>query len=326
MSQEHSAPGQEPLQHTRRPIAEPGHRYSPRHIRSRPVAVAHPAVTAVPTRNTNQAGLKPKLIDSIQPARKPKTVQALKPAMPRQHRSRVLKRHFIENATQFSVKNKQQRTIQAKAFVFGGIATMAIIGGVLAVSGLGFYKSSDNSNAKVATLGASTDLGGAPDESPITIGAMNDYTVPADKPRLLRIPRLQLVTRVLAVDTNIKDLPIAPTNIFDTGWLKSSTNPGEIGGALLIGSVVGPTKAGIFARLIDLVPGDELQIERGDGSTQKFKVVKSQSYAANGVDMTAATKSAVAGKPGLNLLTATGRFNVKTNQFENSTVVFAVQD
>jgi hypothetical protein len=252
--------------------------------------------------------------------------QKLKPAMPRQHRSKVLKRQFIEHAAQHGKQTKQQRKLQIRAFVYGGAVSLVAAGAVLLISGMHTPGSQPPVEYKVATLGVSTDRNATPDETPITTGAMLDYKVPDSQPRLLRIPKLQIVSRVLSVGTNINKEPLTPTNIFDAGWLNTTPIPGDAGAALMIGAVAGPTKAGIFANIINLGVGDEIQVESGDGKVHTFKVAKSQSYPADKVDLAAATKSAVAGRPGLNLLTATGRFNVKDNRFEPRTVIFAVKN
>jgi hypothetical protein len=69
--------------------------------------------------------------------------------------------------------------------------------------------------------------------------------------------------------------------------------------------------------------GDDITIERGDGKSYVYKVIRSQKYDSNKVDMAMVRSAAIAGKPSLNILTYTGRFNVRTNQYEQRTVIFA---
>lgn len=70
---------------------------------------------------------------------------------------------------------------------------------------------------------------------------------------------------------------------------------------------------------------DVIKIERGDGQIFTYKVTGSQVYDNDKVDMAKVMTTSVPGKPGLNLVTCTGRFNVRTNTYEQRVVVFAVQ-
>lgn len=313
-----------------RPPAEPGHRYQPRRVQA---AVSRPVISPAPHRPQPLAAkaspdkTHPKVIDSlVAPAKQKRSAQTLKPALPRQHRSHVLKRQFVDRAAQHSKQAKQQQKLQLKAFVFGGVAALSLAGVLLLAANfnkLPFRQATP----QTATLGVADERAAENDiESPILTGAMRQYKVPAAEPKAIRIPKLQIVARVLKVKSNINGDPLTPANIFDTGWLETSAKPGEPDAALITGAVAGPTKAGIFANLGTLAVGDTIVIERGDGSFKTFKVAKSESYPADKVDINAARKSAVAGRPGLNLLTASGKFNVKTNRYEPRTVIFAVQD
>ena len=151
------------------------------------------------------------------------------------------------------------------------------------------------------------------------------YTVPLLQPKLLTIPKLDISARVrkLGVDSH-NELQV-PNNIYDTGWYEESAKPGDAGGAILIdGHVSGATKQGIFYSLKTLGIGDGIEVERGDGTKYRFKVVKLQYYDVDKVDMIAAITSAVPGKPGLNLITCAGQYNTSAGRYDQRLIVFAV--
>jgi LPXTG-site transpeptidase (sortase) family protein len=117
----------------------------------------------------------------------------------------------------------------------------------------------------------------------------------------------------------------APNNVFDAGWYTGSAKPGQPGAMLIDGHVSSWTAHGIFYNLKKLQPGDKLQIQRGDGTTFTYKVVKSRVYDAAQVDMKAALSPVTTGKPGLNLITCDGSVIKGTSEFDKRLVVFTEQ-
>ena len=81
----------------------------------------------------------------------------------------------------------------------------------------------------------------------------------------------------------------------------------------------------MFYGLKNLVPGDTIQVERYDGGLFTYKVVKTQVYPANKVDMSAAMTPVNPAKPGLNLISCTGDVIPNTSEFNERIIVFAEQ-
>lgn len=244
---------------------------------------------------------------------------ALKPAVPRQKRSLVLRRQIRDHAAMHSRKNRGQKQRFLLAFGFGGLVTGFVLLGAFLVYGRNLSQRQEVLSAKTARVQS-----GGPSESAVSREDVDTYAVPGNQPRVLRIPRLEVRARVYPVQTSMNGEPLAASNIYDVGWLGSGVVPGEPGAALFNGSTAGPTKNGVFAWLANLAVGDEVRVHRGDGAELTFTVVSSKSYDSDKVDMKTATQSAIAGKPGLNLLTDTGRFNVRTNAFEQRLLVRTV--
>lgn len=165
---------------------------------------------------------------------------------------------------------------------------------------------------------------GSGDETPSDSDTVNNYRVAPELPRVLSISKLNIRARVKSVTTDNKGQIGAPASIFDTGWYDMSAKPGETGAMFIDGHVHGPTKPGVFAELKKLVKGDKLEIERGDGKTFRYSVVKSQIYKADQVDLAAALSPATPGKQALNLMTCAGKFN--GSDYQDRLVVFAVAE
>jgi len=207
-------------------------------------------------------------------------------------------------------------------FTLSGLALIAFIAGVsIGVTNLWF---NNQTKTHVAALSqkATTDV---PSEGKPSATDLANYTVAPDLPRLLIIPKINVKSRVTQLGVKADDSLMAPDNIYDTGWYTGSAKPGQSGAVVIDGHVHGPTKPGVFTDLKDLLPGDKIQIERGDHKIINYLVVKAKTYDVGSVDMAAVMTSVSAGKNGLNLITCTGSIDVAAASYNQRLVVFAVQ-
>lgn len=211
--------------------------------------------------------------------------------------------------------------------VLTGIAVLLILGGAfIAWNGL---RTNRNVEAQVKQLSErgddnnNTTSNEVPSET--KPGGTSSYRVAPTLPRALRIPKLGVDARVVRLGIKVNNELAAPHNIFDTGWYDGSAKPGEAGAMLIDGHASGPSKHGVFYALKTLKPGDMIEVERGDGKVFKYKVVSSKAYPADKVDMAAALTPITPGKPGLNLITCTGKVAASRTTFEDRLLVFAEQ-
>ncbi|HUD08021.1 MAG TPA: class F sortase [Candidatus Saccharimonadales bacterium] len=154
-------------------------------------------------------------------------------------------------------------------------------------------------------------------------GTLADYTVEPNYPRYIIIPKLSVDARVLSVSVNSKGALETPSNVYDTAWYDESAQPGQQGAMLIDGHVSSWTAHGIFYGIKNLIPGDIIKIQRGDGTVFVYNVVRSQVYQSGNVDMTSAMSPVTPGQPGLNLITCTGDVIPGTSEFNERIVVYA---
>jgi LPXTG-site transpeptidase (sortase) family protein len=281
---------------------------------------------------------RPRFISDIRPAAAPKKSVAkplqskpahhptAKPTPGRLHRSQVLKRQGLVAP---KMRRTRQRRVNLRAALLTSFASVLFIVG-LGVGGLQFI-TNHKVKVQVAALAAakpaqssvqgdSTDV---PSEE--SQGSPASHKVGAQQPRVLRIQKLGVEARVMSLGVDSENRLKAPDNIFDIGWFNGSALPGSNGAVLLDGHVHGPTKPGVFVSLKKLKAGDKMTIERGDGKVFTYRVVKSQSYKKDAVDMGAAFSSVTPGKPGLNLITCDGSYDAE-GHYDSRLIVFAVQE
>lgn len=118
-----------------------------------------------------------------------------------------------------------------------------------------------------------TDLADAnsPSEEKPTENDIKTHQNSLTEPKLLKIPRLDLVARVNITSVNEHVLPV-PDNIYDVCWYSGSSRPGQGGNILISGISQGETKAGAFGNLDSLEKGNILQIETGKEDLYEYEV------------------------------------------------------
>ena len=147
---------------------------------------------------------------------------------------------------------------------------------------------------------------------------VTEYTVAADRPRYLSIPKLGVVnSRIIAVGVKANGELGTPNNIFDVGWYQSSGKPGKGKVIVIDGHNGGPHVHGVFKDLPNLTAGDLIKIERGDGEVFEYKVVENKTVALSESDeyMKTAFKSPVAGKESVTLISCTGEWSDKQQTY-----------
>jgi len=206
-----------------------------------------------------------------------------------------------------------------------GMAVCVFVVG--AVVSLQTVKTNHAATAQVAALtkraSSGTNSSDTPSEEKPSEAAVRNYVVAADMARYIKIPKLDVNARVLQVGITKSGALDTPNNIYDAAWYSGSAKPGQPGATLIDGHVSGWTSHGVFYGIKNLAAGDAIQIERGDGKTLNYKVVKVQIYDAGNVDMQAAVNPVTPGSSGLNLITCDGQVKAGTSQYNKRVVVFA---
>ncbi len=237
--------------------------------------------------------------------------------------STVLSKSGVRLKDKYSNVKKAVLSVSILLFIVGGSLTFFGLKS-LHVSGLGdsgLMSLVSNSTGSVSSNVGRTDVS----TTKITASSFSSYMVAPSLPRYLKIPTLNVDARVLAVGVNQLGEVGTPEDIYDTAWYNKSAEPGAPGAMLIDGHVSGWSVKGVFYNLKNLTPGDTIQVERGDGAVLNYKVIRSQVYAYNKVDMNAALSPVIDGKPGLNLITCDGNVIRGTNEYSQRIIVFSEQ-
>jgi sortase (surface protein transpeptidase) len=158
-----------------------------------------------------------------------------------------------------------------------------------------------------------------------SVRTIDNYAVAPTLPRYLIIPKLNVDARILSVGTDSHGVLETPSNVYDTAWYNKSAQPGQASAMLIDGHISSWTTEGVFYNLHSLQPGDQIDVQGGNGAIFTYRVVKVQIFGADNVDMTSAILPIIKNKPGLNLISCIGDVISGTSEFNERIIVFATQ-
>jgi hypothetical protein len=164
---------------------------------------------------------------------------------------------------------------------------------------------------------------------PVPIRAGQRITLPPPQP-VVTLPRsepVRIAIPALGVSARVVDLGLAddgsmevPSGARPVGWFDRSPTPGELGPAVLAGHVDWGGEAGTFFGLRTLDPGDEVLIDRADGSAVTFVVDRVAEYAKD--EFPAGSVYGDIDEAGLRLITCGGEFDAAEASYRDNVVVY----
>lgn len=168
-------------------------------------------------------------------------------------------------------------------------------------------------------------FGGDVDKTAPVASALSTYRVAPDAPRALYISSLKIAARIQPMNLNGDKSLQAPKNIYDSGWYTGSSKPGQSGAMVMDGhaSETG-THYGLFGYLDRIKEGDNITIEKGDGTKLQYAVVHVETDALADVDMNKVMVPYNGAAQGLNIITCTGKWTSDNSTLDHRLIVFAV--
>lgn len=141
------------------------------------------------------------------------------------------------------------------------------------------------------------------------------------EPVRVTVPRIGVDVAVEHLRTDATGRLESPRGWQRAGWFAEGAAPGEIGPAVVAGHVDSPTGPAAFTGLDALGAGDEITVERADGSVVRFEVDRTE-VVAKGEFPTAAVYGATPDRQ-LRLITCDGPYVRGSGGYQDNLVVFA---
>jgi hypothetical protein len=141
-------------------------------------------------------------------------------------------------------------------------------------------------------------------------------------PTRVQVPAIGLDAPVAGIAVDAAGALAAPDDAATAGWLASGPVPGTSGPAVLTGHVSyrGPA---VFARLRELVPGDEVLVAEEDGTTVRFVVTAVAPYPKT--EFPTAKVYGPTPDAQLRLITCGGDLDPAAHSYADNVVVYAVR-
>lgn len=176
----------------------------------------------------------------------------------------------------------------------------------------------------VALTGCSTESGVTSDPS-----APSSAAPPATRAvTMARSAPVRVKISAIGVDSELMDLGLradgsleVPLAGFPAGWYTGAPTPGELGPATIAGHVDWEGQPGVFYRLRDLKPGDEVAVARGDRSTALFRVTAVEHFSKH--DFPTNRVYGAIDHAGLRLITCGGAFDKQARSYVDNIIAFA---
>lgn len=146
---------------------------------------------------------------------------------------------------------------------------------------------------------------------------------PVADPVRVRVPALGIDAPVGALGVDEANELQVPENPADTGWWSGGAKPGEDGPAVVVGHVDSYEGPGVFHRLIELQPGDEIVVDRADGTSTTFAVGHLERHAKDAFP----TEAVYGDTPDaqLRLVTCGGEFDETLRGYDDNVIAYATQ-
>ena len=144
------------------------------------------------------------------------------------------------------------------------------------------------------------------------------------EPVRLRVPAIGVDTDLLHLGLN-EDGTLAvpprtgPDNL-KASWYDGSPRAGEVGPTVIAGHIDSQEGPSVFYRLGELAPGDEVFVDRADGTTATFVVDTSERYPKN--DFPTQRVYGSTDGPQVRLITCGGVFDRSIGHYQDNTVVY----
>ncbi|WP_243859479.1 class F sortase [Amycolatopsis arida] len=173
----------------------------------------------------------------------------------------------------------------------------------------------------VAGCGAEPAAPAAPaGERPASVQKAPDGRV---KPVGIRIPKIGAESTLIEVGVGRNlQIEVPPVDQpMQAAWYRLAEVPGEPGPAIILGHVDGRQKPGIFFRLHELSPGDEIFVERADGTTLRFVAERKEQVPKEQFPEEAVYGETDASE--LRLITCGGAFDQEEHSYTDNVIVYA---
>ncbi len=141
-------------------------------------------------------------------------------------------------------------------------------------------------------------------------------------PVRVRIPSIGVDSPLVQLGIDDEGVLVPPADFTRAGWFSGGPVPGDVGPSVIAGHVDSYAGPAVFFRLRDLVAGDEVLVDRADGTTARFTVTGADRYPK--AEFPTEAVYGPTHRAELRLITCGGEFDRDLRSYLDNVVVTAV--
>lgn len=218
-------------------------------------------------------------------------------------------------------------------FIASAAAALLLVGGITSI-GLGLHAEPAAPQGNSPASAETTVTPASPVPAPATASpvptALKPAPAPAPDAALPASVPVSVVVASVGISSTLLQLGKQPDGEVETppgdpgspaGWYKDSPSPGQSGSAIILGHV-NSTKSpvGVFYRLRQITPGQDITVTRSDHTAAVFTVDTVRTYHKSSFPTVEVYQNA--DRPEIRLITC-GGYDPASGQYLDNTVVFA---
>ncbi len=201
------------------------------------------------------------------------------------------------------------------------VAGCALVGSALAPQPAASTRAVAVAPAADASTASLAGVAAAPGAATSAVALAAAGSTAAAPPVSVSIPALGVDAPLVPLGVQADGALEVPADASQAGWFTGGATPGSPGPAVLAGHVDSAQGPGVFIALDDLVSGDEVLVDREDGSRVRFVVTRALRAPKDAFPTQEVYGPTTA--PELRLITCGGPFDRSTGHYEDNLVVFA---
>jgi hypothetical protein len=150
----------------------------------------------------------------------------------------------------------------------GGVIVVRVLGGAVAAVAV----------LLAVVLPRSTSAAPPPAATEIPVAVVGSGEPGTAAPTRVRVPAIDVDSRLVRLGVDDEGALVPPEDFARAGWFTGGPAPGETGPAVIAGHVDSHRGPAVFFRLAELEEGDEVLVERADGTAARFTVTAVDRY------------------------------------------------
>ncbi|MGJ9372129.1 class F sortase [Nesterenkonia sp. CF4.4] len=180
----------------------------------------------------------------------------------------------------------------------------------------------DPASSSSAKASAEPDSEGSSSANSSSAGSGASSAETGVRPVAVNIPSIDVEEALIDLGIAEDGTMEVPEDFSEVGWFDGGGMPGGRGPTVLAGHLDSTTGPAVFHRLVEMQPGDDVEVTDAEGEVHLYRVERTEVFAKD--DFPTREVFGALPEDELRLITCTGIFDFEAGSHEDNHIVFAV--